>query len=59
LQDKITNALSKVYIGNPNTSGETKSLYVLNPTSFKDITYSVKSTAKIKVIPTIANLGIG
>lgn len=59
LQDKITNAFSKVYIGNTNTSGETKSLYILNPTSNRDITYSIKSTAKIKVIPTIANLGIG
>lgn len=59
LQDKIANAFSKVYIGNTNTSGETKSLYILNPTSDKDVTYSIKSTAKIKVIPTIAGLEVG
>jgi len=58
LQDKITNAFSKVYIGNTNTSGETKSLYILNPTSNRDITYSIKSTAKIKVIPTIDSLEV-
>lgn len=59
LQDKIANAFNKVYIGNTNTSGETKSLYILNPTSDKDVTYSIKSTAKIKVIPTIASLEVG
>lgn len=56
LQNKITNALSNIYIGNYNTLGETKTLYVLNPTEYKDLTYVVNSKVKIKVTPIIKNL---
>lgn len=56
LQNSIAQALHNVFIGNTNNSAETKSLYILNPTTDKDLTKTVTFIPNIKVTPIIKSV---